>query len=63
MPPCIAASDGRLAVSEQCRAYIYVPFIVATSGRRRCLNLTTHRSGLCWLHRHPAMDDDVRTRP
>ncbi len=42
---------------------IYVPFAEERYGRRRCHNLTTHRSGLCWLHRHPAMADDERQRP
>jgi len=48
-------------VSEQCHAFIYVPFAEAHSGRRRCHNPTNHRSGLCWLHRHPAMEDDERS--
>jgi hypothetical protein len=47
-------------MSEQCHAYVFVPFTEARGGRRRCRNLTTHRSGLCWLHRHPAMPDDER---
>ncbi len=50
-------------MSERCWAFIYVPFTEEQSGRRRCHNLTTHRSGLCWLHRHPAMADDDRKRP
>jgi hypothetical protein len=48
------------AVSEQCHAMILVPFTESRAGRRRCRNWTTHRSGLCWLHRHPAMVDDIR---
>jgi len=54
---------GEPTMSEQCHAFIYVPFTEARSGRRRCRNITTHRSGLCWLHRHPAVPDDDRTRP
>jgi hypothetical protein len=50
-------------MSEQCHAFIYVPFNERPSGRRRCRNPTTHRSGLCWLHRHPSIPDDDRKRP
>jgi hypothetical protein len=50
-------------MSEQCHAFVYVPFNEKPSGRRRCRNLTTHRSGLCWLHRDTAMPDDDRIRP
>ncbi len=53
----------RLTMSEQCHAFIYVPFNERPSGRRRCRNWTTHRSGLCWLHRHTAIPDDDRKRP
>jgi hypothetical protein len=49
-------------MSEQCHAFILVPFTEVRSGRRRCCNLTTHRSGLCWLHRNDAMHDDERRR-
>jgi hypothetical protein len=49
-------------MSERCWAFIYVPFTEEHGGRRRCHNLTTHGSGLCWLHRHPAMPDDDRMR-
>jgi hypothetical protein len=47
-------------MSEQCHAFVFVPFVDAARGRRRCRNITTHRSGLCWLHRNPAMVDDER---
>jgi len=47
-------------MSEQCHAYVFIPFTESRSGRRRCKNRTTHHSGLCWVHRHPAMPDDDR---
>jgi hypothetical protein len=47
-------------MSEQCHAFVYVPFADTRAGRRRCRNRTRHHSGLCWLHRHPAMADDER---
>ena len=50
-------------MSEQCHAFIYVPFTEMRSGRRRCRNWTMHRSGLCRLRRHPAIPDDDRKRP
>jgi hypothetical protein len=59
-PSAVRASGVGESMSEQCRAYVFVPFAEARRGRRRCRNWTTHHSGLCWLHRNPTMPDDER---